>query len=157
MDLKGLRSSLVFICRLHSLFQMTYLVISLNPGVRSLSLVCVLSSLFLHFVPFNSAGVSPPPYPYCPRLPPFPPQPVQPHWAQAQAWVFLKETVGHALKQTGDLYKRLYCWNLHSLSVMSASKTPVTSFFPPWRDLLDSVSLIFTISQSECMGSLCVS
>lgn len=96
-------------------------------------------------------------YPNFPRLPPLPSSTSPASLGTAQAWVFLKETVDHALKQTGDLYKGLYCWNLHSLSVMSASKTPVTSFSPPWRYLLDSVSLIFTVSQSECMGSWCVS
>lgn len=61
--------------------------------------------------------------------------------------VLLKDTVGHALKQTGDLYNQgLYCWNLHSLTVLSASETLVTSFFPPWQHPWHSLNLIFTIS-----------
>lgn len=138
----------VFICKLHSLWQVTSLVTSFSPGFHSvlpcsytlyplilLEFLCICI-LFLFFLLSPS-------------------QPVQPHTLRPGS--FLKETVGHVLKQTGDLYKGLYCWNLHSFRVMSASKTPVTSFPPPWRHPLHSVSLVFTISRSQCTDSLCLS
>lgn len=156
-DLRGLRST-VFICKAPALSQVTFLVPSLKPGCRSVSSLCSLNHSYM----LRTLGVCR--VSLCVSLILClvwllsPPQAVQPHSARAQAWALLDEAVGRALEQTGDLYnQRLYRWDLHSLTVMSASETPVTSFFPPWWHPLDSVDLIFTISQSEHVDSPCVS
>lgn len=71
---------------------------------------------------------------------------------------FLKATVGHALKQTGDPSNQALLCEIH---VYFLRWVPPKLQWPPfsllWQRPLDLANLIFTTSQSEHMDSLCVS
>lgn len=134
--------------------QLTYEVTSATPG--PLSLVCVLYWSFLCIVPFDSARVSsnlcsssllPHPFWTSPASPP-----------KLRPGSFLKATVGHALKQTGDPSNQaLHCGtHIYFLRwVLLRLQWPPFSLL--WQRPLDLANLIFTTSRSEHMDSLCVS
>lgn len=134
--------------------QLTYAVTSATPG--PLSLVCVLYWSFLCIVPFDSARVSsnlcsssllPHPFWTSPASPP-----------KLRPGSFLKATVGHALKQTGDPSNQaLHCGtHIYFLRwVLLRLQWPPFSLL--WQRPLDLANLIFTTSRSEHMDSLCVS
>ena len=71
---------------------------------------------------------------------------------------FLKATVGHALKQTGDPSNQALHCETH---IYFLWWVPLKLQWPPfsllWQRPLDLVNLVFTTSQSEHMDSLCVS